>query len=48
MMQTRRTIGYSLFLIAIGMLMMMFISNILIGVVIIILLLILGYNLYCW
>ena len=47
-MQTRHTIGCALFLIAIGMLIMMFVSNVLIGVIIIILLLILGYNLYCW
>ncbi|HKM20439.1 MAG TPA: hypothetical protein VJZ01_00140 [Lachnospiraceae bacterium] len=47
-MHRRRTLGYSLFLIAVGMMIMMFIPNAFIGIIIVILLLILGYNLYCW
>lgn len=43
----KRMIGFILFWIAIGMLIMLFIHNILIGFIIIGLLLLIGYNLFC-
>ncbi|MGL5258735.1 MAG: hypothetical protein ACRC7V_01370 [Lachnospiraceae bacterium] len=43
----RKMIGFILFWIAIGMLIMLFISNMFWGIVVIFVLLILGYNLYC-
>lgn len=42
----RKLIGFILFWIAIGMLLMLLITNIWIGILTIILLLILGYNLF--
>ena len=43
----KRMIGFILFWIAVGMLIMLFIHNILIGFIIIGLLLLIGYNLFC-
>lgn len=40
-------IGFILFWIAIGMLLMLFIHNMLIGMILIAVLLLLGYNLFC-
>lgn len=44
----KRIIGFALFFIAIGMIIMMFISDIFVGIVFVILLLVLGYNFYCY
>lgn len=43
----KRMVGFILFWIAIGMLLMILIHNILIGIIIIGILLLLGYNLFC-
>lgn len=43
----KRMIGFILFWIAIGMLLMLLIHNILVGMIIIAALLLLGYNLFC-
>jgi hypothetical protein len=43
----KRMIGFILFWIAIGMLLMLFIHNMLIGMILIAVLLLLGYNLFC-
>ncbi len=43
----RRMVGFILFWIAIGMTIMLFITNGFLAICIIILLLILGYNLFC-
>lgn len=43
----RRLCGYTLFWIAIGMTLMLFIQNGLLALFIIILCLVLGYNLFC-
>lgn len=42
----RRLIGFTLFWIAVGMLLMLFLHSKLLGLIIIFLLLILGYNLF--
>ncbi len=44
----KRKIGAFLLSMAVGMLFMLFISNKFVGCIIIALLLILGYNLYCY
>ncbi len=46
-MRFRRQLGFFLISFATGMLMMMFISNIFLGVIIMSILLVLGYRLYC-
>ena len=43
----RRVLGFALFFIAIGMTIMMFISNVFWGVIGVIILLLLGYNFFC-
>jgi len=43
----KRMIGFILFWIAIGMIIMMFIQNMFMGVLIVAILLLLGYNLFC-
>ena len=43
----KRMIGFILFWIAIGMLIMLLIHNMLVGMIIIGILLLLGYNLFC-
>lgn len=43
----KRLIGLILFSIAIGMLIMLFLSSDFVGVIIIFILLLLGYNLFC-
>ncbi len=42
-----RIIGFALFWIAVGMLLMMLISNVIAGVILVLLLLIVSYNLFC-
>lgn len=43
----KRCIGFILFWIAVGMLLMLLIHNTLIGLILIAVLLLLGYNLFC-
>ncbi|MEF9917064.1 MAG: hypothetical protein RR275_04115 [Lachnospiraceae bacterium] len=43
----KRIIGFSLFFIAVGMLIMLFIPNTFVGVMLILLCLLIGYNLFC-
>ena len=46
-MRMKRTVGVFLLAIAMGMLLMLFISNKFVGCIIIALLLVLGYYIYC-
>lgn len=43
----KRMVGFTLFWIAVGMLIMLFLHNAFIGAIIIALLLLVGYNLFC-
>lgn len=43
----RQTIGFILFWISAGMLLMLLIENKIIGIIVIMILMIIGYNLYC-
>ncbi len=43
----RRVLGLILFWIAVGMLLMMLISNTVVGIILVALCLIVGYNLFC-
>ncbi len=43
----RRIIGFALFFIAIGMIIMMLISNLFVGILFVIAFLFLGYHLFC-
>lgn len=44
----KKTIGFAMFWIAVGMFIMLFLSNNLIAVLIIFILLLLGYQLFCF
>lgn len=44
----KKTIGFAMFWMAVGMFIMLFISNYLIAVLIIFILLLLGYQLFCF
>lgn len=43
----KRVIGFALFFIAIGMILMMLLSDIFVGIIFVALLLLLGYNFFC-
>lgn len=43
----RRVIGFALFFVAMGMVIMMLLPNIFVGVVLVIIFLLLGYNMFC-
>lgn len=43
----RKVIGFAMFFIAIGMMLMMMLPNIFVGVLLIIAFLLLGYNFFC-
>lgn len=43
----KRMIGFILFWIAVGMLIMLFVNDVLVGSIIIAILLLIGYNLFC-
>lgn len=44
----KKTIGFAMFWLAVGMFIMLFVSNYLIAVLIIFILLLLGYQLFCF
>ena len=44
----KKTIGFAMFWMAVGMFIMLFVSNYLIAVLIIFILLLLGYQLFCF
>ncbi len=43
----RKVIGFALFFIAIGMVLMMFLQNLFVGILLVIAFLLLGYNFFC-
>ena len=43
----RKVIGFAMFFIAIGMILMMFLSSTFVGVLLVIAFLLLGYNFFC-
>lgn len=43
----KKVIGFAMFCVALGMVLMMILSNIFVGVLIVLVLLLLGYNFFC-
>lgn len=43
----RRVIGFALFFVAVGMVIMMLLPNIFVGIIFVIAFLLLGYNFFC-